>query len=236
MPAIARALARIAGYLPTAHLVLVGTPVDDYDVRADLCAVGVEDRVTLVGYVDDDDLQSYLAATDVCLCLRWPTARETSATWLRAVAAGKATIVTDLVHMQDVPVLRAASLHPIVAEDPSAGAIAASFGSVRRNGPAPVAVAVDIHHEDQELMPAMLALARGEGLRSRIGEAARAWWAAGNRMEHCAEDYERVMAAAVARPATRRAVPPHLNHDGGRHARQLLAPFEGMSQTLLNLS
>ena len=40
---------------------------------------------------------------DVCLNLRWPTGRETSAAWLRCLAAGKPTVITDLVHTADVP-------------------------------------------------------------------------------------------------------------------------------------
>ena len=168
------------------------------------------------GYVDDVDVTRYLAATDICLCLRWPTVRETSATWLRAVAAGNATIVTDLIHMLDVPVLPAAQLRPEAPGD-------RRFDGNR--SPAPIAVAVDVSDERRELLTAMLALARDDELRRRIGEAARAWWAAGSRMEHSAEDYERVMAAAVARPAARRAIPPHLDRDGGSRARDILEPF-----------
>jgi hypothetical protein len=203
----------------------VGSPVDSYDVRADLLAAGVEDRVTLAGYVDDADVPRYLAATDVCLCLRWPTSGETSATWLRALAAGKTTITTDLAHMRDIPMLPAAQLRPEPPHAPPTTATRLRQVPDGNGSPAPIAVALDICHEKQELLTAMLTLARDDRLRRRIGEAARAWWAAGSRMEHSAEDYERVMAAAVARPAVRPAIAPHLDHDGGRHARRLLAPF-----------
>ena len=212
IPEIARAMAVVASRLPDVHLLLVGSQQEDYDVCADLRAAGVEDRVTLAGYADDADVPRYLAATDVCLCLRWPTARETSATWLRALAAGKATIVTDLAHLQDVPLLPAARLRREAPADTP-------------ESPTPIAVAVDIWDEEQELPAAMLALARDATLRRRCGDAARAWWAACARMEHSAEDYERVMAAAAARPTTRYAIPRHLNQNGGRHARRLLAPF-----------
>ena len=244
IPEIARAMASVAGHLPDARLLLVGSPVDDYDVRADLRAAGVEDRVILTGYVDDAEVPHHLAAIDVCLCLRWPTARETSATWLHAVAAGKATLVTDLLHMQDLPVLTAARLRrraptmPLAtAAEPRDGGLggaapADAAPAATRHGAssgegssAPIAVAVDIWNEEQELPAAMLALARDDELRRRIGDAARAWWAAGNTMQHSAKDYERVMAAAVTRPAARCAIPPHLDHDGGRRARRLLAPF-----------
>src|SRR2546430_12142591 len=49
--------------------------------------------------------RSHLAACDVTLNLRWPTARETSGPWLRALAAARATVITDLVHHADVPSL-----------------------------------------------------------------------------------------------------------------------------------
>ena len=89
VPQILRAMAGLADREPGAHLLLVGSAVDHYDVRADLQAAGLEGRVTVAGYVDDADVLRYLSATDVCLCLRWPSMRETSATWLRALAAGK---------------------------------------------------------------------------------------------------------------------------------------------------
>ena len=224
IPEILRGLHAVGVYEPDTHLLLVGSPVDDYDVRANLRQAGVEGRVTLTGYVDDADVPRYLAAADICLCLRWPTARESSATWLRAIAAGKATIVTDLAHMNDIPVLAAAQLRPQTsALPPTTGARLLQQTSDRKS-PAPIAVAVDICHEERELEAAMLVMARDHELRRGIGAAARAWWTAENRMEHSAKDYERVMAAAAARPAIR-SIPPHLDDDGGRQARHLLAPF-----------
>ena len=71
----------------------------------------------------------------------------------------------------------------------------------------------------------MQALARHADLRQGLGAAARAYWAANFQMEHSAVDYERVIAATVARPTEPRALPPHLDDDGGRLARDLLAPF-----------
>ena len=66
----------------------------------------VADRVHITGYVPDASLPSYIAAADICSCLRWPTNRETSASWLRCLAAGRATIVSDLVHLLQVPTFR----------------------------------------------------------------------------------------------------------------------------------
>ena len=216
LPQIVRALATLidAAETPATHLLIVGKAVDHYNVRADLHAAGLADRVTLTGYVADVEIARYLAATDVCLCLRWPTTRETSATWLRALAAGKATIISDLAHTQEIPVLR------IPAVDSRPDLYVPGGGATDA-----VAVAVGVCDEARGLPIAMQALARHADLRRGLGAAARAYWAANFQMEHSAVDYERVIAATVARPAEPRALPPHLNDDGGRRARNLLAPF-----------
>ena len=72
-------------------------------LAGDLSAHGVADRVRVTGWVDDAAVGGYLAAADACLCLRWPTAEETSASWLRCLAAGRATVISDLAHLVDVP-------------------------------------------------------------------------------------------------------------------------------------
>ena len=216
LPQIVRALATLidAAKPPAIHLLIVGSAVDHYNVRADLHAAGLVGRVTLTGYVADAEIARYLAATDVCLCLRWPTTRETSATWLRALAAGKATIISDLAHTQEIPVLRI----PAVDSRPD---LHAPGGGATDS----VAVAVGVGDETRALPIAMQALARHADLRQGLGAAARAYWAANFQMEHSAVDYERVIAATVARPTEPRALPPHLDDDGGRLARDLLAPF-----------
>ena len=83
-----------------------GAPAAHYDVAADIAAHGLAgsrhaDRLSRARR----DLTDHLAACDVTLNLRWPTARETSGPWLRALAAGSPTIITDLVHLGDVPSL-----------------------------------------------------------------------------------------------------------------------------------
>ena len=227
IPQVMRALAALAAAVPEVHLLLVGSEVEYYDIRAEMQAAGIASRTTLTGYVEDADVPRYLAATDVCLCLRWPTTRETSATWLRAMAAGKTCIITDLAHNQDVPVLLIPAAwtrsrawtrsHP---SEPGGG------------GPCPVAVAIDIRDEEHSLPIAMQALAMDSDLRRRLGAAARAYWTANFQMAHSAADYERVIRDAVARPALRAPLPPHIDKDGGRRARDLLEPFGVMPDIL----
>jgi glycosyltransferase involved in cell wall biosynthesis len=78
-----------------AWLLLVGDADDSSTTSAD--------GIRATGYLPDEDVGSYLAAADACLCLRWPTALETSASWLRCLAAARATVLTDLPHLVDIP-------------------------------------------------------------------------------------------------------------------------------------
>jgi glycosyltransferase involved in cell wall biosynthesis len=100
---ILRAVADLGAKALLPHVLLVGEEAEHYDVRADAARAGISDRVHITGYVTDEELPSHLAAADVCACLRWPTNRETSASWLRCLAAGKATIITDLAQHVDLP-------------------------------------------------------------------------------------------------------------------------------------
>jgi glycosyltransferase involved in cell wall biosynthesis len=98
-----QAISAVAVRLPALHLMLVGEEAEHYDVGADAALWGVADRVHTTGYVADEDVPAYLAAADICSCLRWPTNRETSASWLRCLAAGKPTLITALAQLVDLP-------------------------------------------------------------------------------------------------------------------------------------
>jgi len=80
------------------HLLLVGEDGESFASRFHITS-----HVHTAGYVPESEIGAHLLASDICLCLRWPTALETSASWLRCLAAGRATIVTDLAHTADVP-------------------------------------------------------------------------------------------------------------------------------------
>ena len=212
VPQILRALAAIRDAVPAARLVVVGAEASHYDVRRDAAESGIADRVALAGYVDDAALDECLAAVDVCLCLRWPSGYETSASWLRCLAAGKPTVVTDLPHLADVPAL----LNPRNSNPAQPGGNDVDA--------APVTVAIDILDEDRSLADAMRRLGSDAGLRRHLGARARVWWRAHHRMDLMAEDYERLIAMAAARPAS--PLPGELLADRSEHARELLAPFD----------
>jgi glycosyltransferase involved in cell wall biosynthesis len=181
-----------------AHLVLVGD-ADGFPALAQLVAHHrLGDRVHITGYVADDRVADHLSAADVCVCLRWPTAGETSASWLRALAAARPTIVTALAHLADLPTLDARDWRPSHRSDH------------------PVAVSVDLLDEDEGLMAAMSRLAADERLRSDLARAGHAYWSREHTLELMAEDYRRVMTAAVARPAPHvEDLPSHFTDDHG---------------------
>jgi glycosyltransferase involved in cell wall biosynthesis len=209
IPQILDAFAALLPYAPTARLLLAGAPAAHYDVRADVALRGLEPHVTLTGYIEDDDeLTETLAAADVALTLRWPTAREVSGPWLRALAAGVPTVTIDLAHTWHVPALDPRTWQPNLP-----------------GGAAPVTVAVDILDEDHSLRLAMRRLAADAALRESLGRDGRGYWEREHSVARMVEDYRRVLPLAAAAPAPGAVLPPHLVYDGDAVLNALVAPF-----------
>lgn len=94
IPQVLQAIAGLASRGADIHYVIVGNVGAELDVSATVERLGLQDRVTVTGYVDETAFNAYLHAVDVCVNLRYPTAGETSAAALRCMAAGRPTIVT----------------------------------------------------------------------------------------------------------------------------------------------
>jgi len=106
IPVIVKAFAAAIreGQLPaSARLLLVGEVDPASTLSADVAQSGAAERIHITGYVQDDKVGGYLAAADVCLCLRWPTASAAPAAWLHCLAARRATVMSDLAHLVDIP-------------------------------------------------------------------------------------------------------------------------------------
>ncbi len=101
--AMLRACAALARDGIDAHLVLAGDASGYPTLGGEIASHGLTGKVHAPGYVADEKVSDYLAAADACLCLRWPTALETSASWLHGLAAARPTIVSDLAHLVDIP-------------------------------------------------------------------------------------------------------------------------------------
>ena len=183
---IIRALDALVARGTDVHLVLVGEVHGFAPLQALVESRGLSGRVHVTGYVPDERVADYFAAADACLCLRWPSAGETSASWLRALAAARPTVVTALAHLADVPTLDATTW--------------------RRSHPArdPVAVSIDLLDEDEALLTAMSRLAASPELRNDLARAGHAYWSGEHSLALMADDYRRVMREAAARPAPRR--------------------------------
>jgi glycosyltransferase involved in cell wall biosynthesis len=251
IPQILEAFAAVLPYAPTAHLLLAGAAARHYDVAADVRGRGLESRVTITGYVDTDEaLTACIAACDVSLNLRWPTAREMSGPWLRALAAGCPTITIDLAHLADVPSLDprtwrgnaiatrdsrlAARPDPSNREPRSANREPATANpnpsnreprTANRDTIEPICVAIDILDENHSLRLAMRRLATDEDLRASLGAAGRRYWEREHSMPRMLEDYERILADAAGRPAPRVMLPEHLVTNGDRVLKQVLGEF-----------
>ena len=214
VPQVLDAFAALLTYEPGVRLLLAGASADHYDVAAAVRRLGLGEKITITGYLEDEAaFTDAVAACDVSLNLRWPTAREVSGPWLRALAAGKPTVTVDLAHTADVP-----------AFDPRSWTVAHASHSVGAT-PDPVTVAVDILDEDHSLRLAMRRLAADGDMRRRLGEAAAAWWDQRHSTAGMLEDYARVITRAIATPAPQPELPLHLRADGSERLRTLLAPF-----------
>jgi glycosyltransferase involved in cell wall biosynthesis len=218
---ILQALARIVRYGPRIRLMFVGDELGDIDPLAEARRVGVSDHVTAAGYVADDDLGSYLAAADVCLCLRWPSAHETSAAWLRCLAAGRPTVITDLAMTGALPRIDARSWLEIATRDDD--------GKARE----PICVSVNILDEIRSIELALTHLSSDAALRERLGRRARDWWLHRHTLEKMETDYvgaiERALEAPVPHPA---ALPAHFREDYSDLTRGILSEF-GVDYTRL---
>ena len=215
IPQVLAAFAAARAHAPGAHLLLVGAAAAHYDVVADVQSHQLEDAVTITGYVDDETFTAHLAACDVSINLRWPSAREVSGPWVRALAAGCATVTMDLWHTADVPGL-----------DPRSWAVMHAAATLQT--PEPVTVKIDILDEDHSLRLAMRRLAADASLRQRLAHAGRAWWHAEHAGEGMRADYDRVIARALAQP--QRAVTGS-GGDGDGWVASLLEPL-GVARNL----
>jgi glycosyltransferase involved in cell wall biosynthesis len=222
---VIRAMAAMHGTMARFHLLIVGQKAPNLDVEGVAAALGIAERVSIAGYVGEEDLPLYLAAADACLCLRWPTSRETSASWLRCVAAGKATVITELAHLADVPSLNprtwATSCAPPMDRGSGAGEMTGQQDELTGQQEA-VCIGIDLLDEEHWIGVALGRLMSDPGLRARLEHRARLYWAGRHTLRAMTDDYERVLARAVELPLPPLGrLPQHLRADGTARAREL---------------
>jgi glycosyltransferase involved in cell wall biosynthesis len=99
--AVIRALARPG--LENVHLLVVGEVSPAVDLEGEARRAGVAERVHVADFLPYEDFEAAIAAVDLCLNLRYPTAGETSASLLRVLALGVPAIVSDYAQFADLP-------------------------------------------------------------------------------------------------------------------------------------
>ena len=206
IPQLLEAVASLGEALPL-HVLLVGQRAAHYDVDADIARLGLAGRVGIAGYVPDQALPAHLAAADICWCLRWPSNGETSASWIRCLAAGRPTLITALAQLQDVPAICA---DEVASLDPAANTEV-------------LGVSIDPLEEPQEVPRALAALAARPDLRRMLGVQARTYWESRHTLTQMATAYERLIADAASRPVPAFPLPTHLRDDGTATARRILS-------------
>jgi glycosyltransferase involved in cell wall biosynthesis len=220
VPQVVRAFGSALARNPEARLVLAGAADPQIEIAELVEELGLAPAVRLLTLADDAAFDEALASVDVTFNLRWPTTLETSGPWLRAIAAGRATVLMDAAHLTQLATLdpRTWRLHEPRA---SAGA-----------GDAALAVGIDVLDEDHSLRLACARLAADADLRRQLGDRARAYWEAEHTVVRMVDDYTRAIARAVSTPAPVVALPAHLRPDPLRHARALWTSVLGSDLAL----
>jgi glycosyltransferase involved in cell wall biosynthesis len=192
-----RALA--APGLERVHLLVVGEEAPGTGLLEAAHRAGVAARVHITGYLPFAGFASAIAAADLCLNLRYPTAGETSASLLRVMAAGRAAVVSDYAQFTELP-------------DAIAIKVPLAPPGERVTEPAPKEAAAAAEAREVAELAARLAslLAEPERLRA-MGEAAR---------EHVRRHHDPRRAAAAVADACAEwaAAPPPAALSAGVHA------------------
>lgn len=209
---VIRAFAAARQWAPDARLLFAGRVDSHLPLDELLTSFGVRDATHVAGRLDDTEFDEAVAACDVGLNLRWPTAREVSGPWLRMLSAGLPTIIVDSVHHLDVVTLdprtwRCHSPTPDLDPNPEARA---------------VAVGIDILDEDHSLRLAMRRLGSDIDLRRRLGAAARAYWESNHSVPVMVRGYEQAIGRALLLQAPAVTLPAHLRPDVLGHTRSVV--------------
>lgn len=162
-----RAFARALFGLPEAVFVVAGAASPHHDPRAFARARGLEPVVRWLGRVEPATFEATLVAADLCVNLRWPTGGETSGSFLRMLAAGRPTVVSD-----------AGSF----AETPDDACLKVPVGG---------------EAEEAAIVRAILRAARDPAWAAAIGTRARAFAADAHSLARAADGYRGVIGAVV---------------------------------------
>lgn len=104
IPAL-KAFARLLPDFPYAQYIFAGSMDEALapDFEKTVEELKLSDHVTVTGYTELDAFQQYMDASDICINLRWPYNGETSGSFMRLLAKGKCTLVSNLGSFGEIP-------------------------------------------------------------------------------------------------------------------------------------
>lgn len=98
------AFARFNKKFPNSKYFLVGErSCDCTDLDRSIHKLGVKKSVIFTGFIPFERAMEYIAISDICINLRYPTAGETSSGTLRTLSMGKPTIVSNVGWFSELP-------------------------------------------------------------------------------------------------------------------------------------
>ncbi|MFB3777415.1 MAG: glycosyltransferase [Bryobacteraceae bacterium] len=98
-----RAFKRLVRLEPRVKMILAGEPHPDLPLASLIRQLDLGASVRVLGFLSIEDFEGYLAACDIILNLRYPTAGETSGSLLRALGLGRPTLVSDVGSFRELP-------------------------------------------------------------------------------------------------------------------------------------
>ncbi len=98
-----RALRRLIQLEPRARMILAGERHPDFPVDSLVRTLGLAAEVRVLGFTPVEDFAGYIAASDIVLNLRYPTAGETSGSLLRSLGLGRAVMVSEVGAFAELP-------------------------------------------------------------------------------------------------------------------------------------
>jgi glycosyltransferase involved in cell wall biosynthesis len=102
--AVLDALSRSRDAWPRVRYVLAGKEDPwSFDVGAEIAKRGLDDIVSITGFIPEEEFFDYVAAADVVVNLRFPSEGETSGTLVRAMGVGAPIVVCDVGSFAEIP-------------------------------------------------------------------------------------------------------------------------------------
>jgi glycosyltransferase involved in cell wall biosynthesis len=100
---VLKVLIDLRHFYPNIRYVIVGEVASHYNLTDEIAKWNLQDIVQITGRTTRDEFHQWMSCADIIINLRYPSAREMSATLLRAMALGKPVLMSRLLHLQEIP-------------------------------------------------------------------------------------------------------------------------------------